>query len=162
MTSFVGGGLFTFPAQTSIQASTRHDHVAVVTGLYLAMTNVGAAFGSAVSGAIWSRTLIPELLRNLPPPYNNITVAEGIFGSPFVYAAQYPVGTPVRDGIIESYKTTQRLLCIVGACLCVPLIIFSLCIRNPQLTDEQSLARTGRDEDGSRERELSWWARLWM
>ena len=34
---------------------------------------------------------------------------------------------------------TQRLLCITGICLSVPLIAFGLCTRNPKLGKEQSL-----------------------
>jgi SIT family siderophore-iron:H+ symporter-like MFS transporter len=41
--------------------------------------------------------------------------------------------------MIDAYKHVQRLLTITGICLCIPLIAFSLCLRNPKLTDQQNL-----------------------
>ncbi|CAL3971964.1 unnamed protein product [Diplocarpon coronariae] len=151
----VAGGLFSYPAQASIQAATTHEHVAVITGLYLATYNVGSAFGNTVSGAIWTQTLIPTLIRNLPSPYNNVTMAQQIYGSPFEYAANYSIGTPLRDGIVESYRYTQKLLTITGICLCVPLIVFSLLIDNPKLGEEQSLPDA--EEPAALEGRAPWW-----
>ncbi|CAG8972102.1 hypothetical protein HYALB_00011234 [Hymenoscyphus albidus] len=149
----IAGGLFSYPAQASIQAATKRQHVAVITGLYLATFNIGNAFGNTISGAIWTQTLIPTLLKNLPPPYNNLTIAQGIYGSPFEYAANYTIGNPVRDGMVVSYRYTQKLLTITGICLCVPLIIFSLLIRNPKLSDEQSL----EDAEQPKVSTKPWW-----
>ncbi|KAH8592033.1 siderochrome-iron uptake transporter [Bisporella sp. PMI_857] len=151
----IAGGLFSYPAQASIQAATKHEHVAVITGLYLATYNIGSAFGNTVSGAIWTQTLIPTLLKNLPPPYNNMTIAEGIYGSPFEYATNYAIGTPLRDGMVVSYRHTQKLLTITGICLCVPLIVFSLLIHNPKLGDEQSLPDA--EEPIALEHRQPWW-----
>ncbi|KAF2813544.1 siderochrome-iron transporter-like protein Sit1 [Mytilinidion resinicola] len=151
----IAGGLFPYPAQASIQAATKHEHVAVITGLYLATYNIGSAFGNTVSGAIWTQTLIPTLLKNLPPPYNNMTIAQGIYESPFEYAINYPIGTPLRDGIVTSYRHTQRLLTVTGICLCVPLIFFSLLIRNPKLGKEQSLPDA--EEPIALEDRQPWW-----
>ena len=151
----IAGGLFSYPAQASIQAATKHEHVAVITGLYLATYNIGSAFGNTVSGAIWTQTLIPTLLKNLPPPYNNMTTAQGIYASPFVYATNYTIGTPLRDGIVESYRHTQKLLTITGTCLCLPLIVFSLLIQNPKLGDGQSLPNA--EEPTALENKKPWW-----
>lgn len=151
----IAGGLFSYPTQASIQAATMHEHVAVITGLYLATYNIGSAFGNTVSGAIWTQTLIPTLLKNLPSPYNNMTIAQSIYGSPFEYATNYSIGTPLRDGIITSYRYTQKLLTITGICLCVPLIIFSLLIRNPRLGEEQSLPDA--EEPIALEDRQPWW-----
>jgi SIT family siderophore-iron:H+ symporter-like MFS transporter len=51
----IAGGFFPYPAQASIQAATKHEHVAVITGIYLACYNIGSAFGNTVSGAIWTQ-----------------------------------------------------------------------------------------------------------
>lgn len=131
------GGLFPYPAQASIQAATQHEHLAVITGLFLACYNVGSALGNTVSGAIWTQVLPNQLEKNLNG-FGNSTLARATYASPFVVAASYPVGTDIRAGIINAYQYTQRLLCITGICLCVPLIAFSLCLRDPRLPDEQS------------------------
>ncbi|KKY25283.1 putative siderochrome-iron transporter sit1 [Phaeomoniella chlamydospora] len=132
------GGLFAYPTQASIQAAARHENFAVMTGLYLACYNVGSALGSAVSGAIWTQVL-PDQLSTRLAFTGNSTLAATIYGNPFIVTTEYPVGTDVRTAVIAAYQHTQRLLCITGICLCIPLIVFSLCLRNPKLGDEQSL-----------------------
>jgi len=132
------GGMFPYPAQASIQAATKHEHVAVITGLYLALYNVGSALGYTVSGAIWTQVLPGQLEQNLAQ-FGNSTLATAVYGNPFAVVAEYPIGTPIRTGIIQSYQYAQRILCITGLCLCVPLIVFACLLRNPRLGDEQSL-----------------------
>ncbi|KEF51568.1 MFS transporter, SIT family, siderophore-iron:H+ symporter [Exophiala aquamarina CBS 119918] len=132
------GGMFPYPAQASIQAATKHEHVAVITGLYLATYNIGSAFGNTVSGAIWTQVL-PSTLDDRLAVFGNSTLAAAVYANPFAVAAEFPVGTPERDAIIASYQHAQRLLTITGICLCVPLIFFASVLRNPKLTDTQSL-----------------------
>jgi SIT family siderophore-iron:H+ symporter-like MFS transporter len=112
-----------------------------VTALFLASYNIGSALGGTISGVIWAQTLLPELTSTL----GNATLAASIYADPFTFVLENPVGTPAREAVIDGYKHTQRLLCITGLCLTVPLIAFSLCIRNPKLTKEQSLADAEKD-----------------
>ncbi|KAH7402954.1 siderochrome-iron transporter Sit1 [Pyrenochaeta sp. MPI-SDFR-AT-0127] len=135
-----GGGLFPYPAMASIQAATRHEHVAIVTGLYLSCYNFGSSLGNAVSGAIWTQVLPRELEKHL----GNTTLAIEWYTSPFEKIPHHPVGTTERDAIIEAFKHVQRLLCITGAGLCVLLVFFSFVIQNPRLPDTQSM----EDADG--------------
>lgn len=133
----IAGGMFPYPAQASLQTGLRHEHLAVMTGIYLSLYNIGSALGGAVSGAIWTQVLPGELSKRLDPL--NGTLAELTFADPFIIAAEYPVGTPERDGVIDAYKYAQKILTITGICLCVPLIAFSFALRNPLLTDKQNL-----------------------
>ncbi|KAE9992485.1 hypothetical protein EG327_008874 [Venturia inaequalis] len=151
----IAGGLFPYPTLVSIQVATKKEHVAVITGLYLATYNIGSAFGNAVSGAIWTQTLVPTLLKNLPSPNNTVVVAQSIYGSPFEYVANYSVGSPMRDAIVLSYRHTQKLLTVTGICLCIPLIAFSLMVDDPRLTSEQSLP--GAETAEARENRRPWW-----
>jgi SIT family siderophore-iron:H+ symporter-like MFS transporter len=145
----IAGGMFPYPAQASLQVSLKHEHLAVMTGLYLATYNVGSALGGAVSGAIWTQVLPGELATRLAP-FNNDTLALTTYQNPFAVAAEYPVETPERQAIIEAYKHAQRLLTITGICLCVPLIAFAFTLRNPKLNDKQTLAEDPQigEEDG--------------
>ncbi|KAK4145595.1 major facilitator superfamily domain-containing protein [Dichotomopilus funicola] len=136
----LAGGMFPYPAQASLQAALKHEHLAVMTGLYLATYNLGSAFGGAVSGAIWTQVLPNDLDQRLTP-FNNATLAPLAYANPFVFIDEYPIGTPQRQAVIESYKHAQRLLTITGICLCVPLIAFAAVLRNPKLNDEQTLAQ---------------------
>lgn len=133
----IAGGMFPYPAQASIQSATQHEHVAIVTGLYLACYSIGSALGNCVSGAIWSQTLFQSLEANLAFQSNE-TLATAVYQSPVTVAVLYPVGDPIREAIIQSYQHLQRSLCIVGICLCVPLICFALLLRNPKLSEQQS------------------------
>ncbi|KAK4664326.1 ferrioxamine B transporter [Podospora pseudopauciseta] len=134
----IAGGMFPYPAQASLQVALKHENLAVMTGLYLATYNLGSAFGGAVSGGIWTQVL-PNQLAWRMEGFNNETLATSAYGNPFAFAKQYPVGTPERQALIDSYKYAQRLLTITGICLCVPLIAFASTLRNPKLNDEQTL-----------------------
>ncbi|EON96513.1 putative siderophore iron transporter 1 protein [Phaeoacremonium minimum UCRPA7] len=140
----IAGGMFPYPAQASLQASLKHEHLAVMTGLYLATYNIGSAFGNTVSGAIWTQVL-PFALEDRLSAINS-TLAASTYADPFTSAATYSVGTPERTAIIDAYQHTQRLLCIAGICLCVPLIGFAFTLRNPKLNDHQNLVEAPKDE----------------
>ncbi|WYZ35043.1 hypothetical protein EsH8_I_001319 [Colletotrichum jinshuiense] len=132
----LAGGLFAYPTQASIQASADREHVAVVTSLYLSVFNVGSALGNCLSGALWTQLLYPSLEANLAfQP--NATLAQAIYNSPFSTIEHYPVGGKIRDAIIESYSDVQRLLCIAGLCICVPMVGFAFALRNPKLSEER-------------------------
>ncbi|EAL86866.1 ferrioxamine B transporter [Aspergillus fumigatus] len=137
------GGLFPYPAQASVQVASKHKYLAVITGIYLATYNVGSALGNTISGAIWTQVLPGELENRL----GNATLAAEVYANPFAFTQVNPVGTPDRDAVILAYKHAQRLLCITGICLTVPLIAFSLCIRNPRLTKEQTLKEAEEIDD---------------
>ena len=139
------GGFFSYPAQASIQAATKHEHVAVITGIYLASYNIGSALGATVSGAIWSQVVPGELTRRL----GNATEANLWFASPLTQVLLYPVGTLERTAAIDAYKHVQKLLCITGICLSAVLIFFACAIRNPRLTKDQSLPDAERKGSGS-------------
>lgn len=128
-------GLFAYPTQASIQASATRDHVAILTGLYLSFYNVGSALGTCLSGTIWTQTLYPVLKANLAfQP--NAGLAKAIYENPFKIMPEYPVGTEIRGAIIDSYQYVQRLLCIAGIFICVPIIGFALALRNPKLSNK--------------------------
>ncbi|KAK4131020.1 MFS general substrate transporter [Trichocladium antarcticum] len=135
----IAGGMFPYPAQASLQAALKHEQLAVMTGLYLAIYNLGSAFGGAVSGAIWTQVLPGQLNERLAG-FGNATLTALAYNDPFTFASEYHVGTSERQAIIDSYKHAQRLLTITGICLCVPLIAFAAMLRNPKLNDEQTLA----------------------
>ncbi|KAH6894714.1 major facilitator superfamily domain-containing protein [Thelonectria olida] len=134
----IAGGMFPYPAQASLQAYVKHEHLAVMTGLYLATYNVGSALGNSVSGAIWSQVMPGTLEKNLRGI--NETLAVSAFADPFTAAIEWPMGTPEREAIVVSYRHVQKLLTITGICLCIPLIGFSLALRNPKLNEKQTLA----------------------
>ncbi|ODH50594.1 hypothetical protein GX48_03276 [Paracoccidioides brasiliensis] len=131
----IAAGLFSYPAQASIQAATNHEHVAVITGLYLACYHIGSALGNAISGTIWNQ-ILPGLLKSR---VGEEVDAGTIYANPFKFVGDHPVGTPIRDGVVDVYRGIQRLLCITGICLSVLLVAFALALRDPVLGKSQSL-----------------------
>lgn len=94
--------------------------VAVITGLFVASDYVGGAFGNTIAGAIWNQVLPSQLTANL----GNATEAMAVFADPFTYVALYSPDTPQRDAIAVSYRYVQKLICIVGICVCILQIGF--------------------------------------
>jgi SIT family siderophore-iron:H+ symporter-like MFS transporter len=42
----IAGGLFPYPVQALVQAASKHEHVAMITALYLTTYQIGSAIGS--------------------------------------------------------------------------------------------------------------------
>ncbi|KAG6026265.1 hypothetical protein E4U19_002683 [Claviceps sp. Clav32 group G5] len=135
----IAGGLVPYTAQASLQVNLKHEHLAVLTGIFLATYNIGSALGNTVSGAIWSQVL-PGKLNSLLNPLNS-TLGTTMYMNPLSTYTSYPIGTPERTAMVQSYQSVQKLLTITGICLCVPLILFAILLRNPRLDDRQTLAK---------------------
>ena len=133
----LAGGFFAYPTQASVQAATKHEHMAVLTGIYLGSYNIGSALGTCVSGAIWTQNLYPSLVDSLAFQ-SNATLARAVYESPFEVIPAYPIGTPERNAIVFSYRHVQRLLCITGICLAAPMIALAFLLRDPKLSTNQS------------------------
>lgn len=125
-----GAGFFTYTTQASIQASTgSHQNMAVITALYLATYNIGSAVGNAVSGAIWTNVLPQQLSKRLSDP----EMASAAYGSPFTFIITYTWETLERQAVVHAYRHVQKILCTVGVCFCVPLVLAALLLRNHKL-----------------------------
>lgn len=102
-----------------------------MTALYLSAYRVGSALGNTISGAIWTQVLPSQLAQR----FDNQTFAQEIYGDPFTFAATYPVGTVERGLVQEAYAYAQRVLCITGICLCIPILVCSIVVRNNYFGD---------------------------
>ncbi|EPQ26745.1 uncharacterized protein PFL1_05724 [Pseudozyma flocculosa PF-1] len=132
----LGGGILGVTLQVAAQVSVRHQDVAMVTAYVLLITEIGGACGTAVVGAIQTNVLPGYLDRFLPM----LSAAEraAIFASPTSYLATYPLGSPVRDGIVAAYNLYIHKLLIVSICLSVPPVLLSLALTNYRLNDKQN------------------------
>ncbi|CED82708.1 Predicted transporter (major facilitator superfamily) [Phaffia rhodozyma] len=133
----IAGGLFPYPAQALIRSATKRSHLAIITALYLSAYSIGSALGNTISGAIWTQVLPKYLAQELGPV--NSTLVASVYGDPFTFILSYPMSTPERQAVVLAYQHTQRLLCITGICLCVPLLGCVSVVRNPYLGEKQSL-----------------------
>ncbi|CAM0141654.1 hypothetical protein VKS41_000762 [Umbelopsis sp. WA50703] len=149
----VGGGLFPYPVQALVQASTKHEHVAMITALYLTTYQIGSAIGNSISGAIWTNTLPAQLAQNLGSL--NASLADIAYSSPFTFIAEYPMGTPERTAVIDAYNHSQKLLTITGTCLAIPVIIAALLLGNPRLGDTQALENAESSSENQLDEQVS-------
>lgn len=152
-----GAGFFTYPTQASIQAVTDHEHMAVVTSLYLASYYIGSALGGSISGAIWTQVL-PKRITTEFAQFNNSTLATYAYGSPYSFILDYTWGTPEREALVIAYREVQRLLLITGTCLCVPLVVFALLLHNPKLKSAQNLFDEKSDVSNEEEAVKKTWS----
>ncbi|CCH61591.1 hypothetical protein TBLA_0F00470 [Henningerozyma blattae CBS 6284] len=129
----VVGGLqllfFITPLTVITQASVSSADMANVTALILTFDNIGTGIGAAVSGAIWTQTLYKELFKRM----KNKTLAKKAYSSPLSFIANYSWGTPVRNIMVESYRSVQRYEIIVAISFCAPLVLLTFALRDINL-----------------------------
>lgn len=158
----IGGGMVNVPTQLGIQASASHGDVAAATAIFLAIVEIGGAFGQAVSGAVWTASLPRKLAQYLPPVAQ--ADAAKIFGN-LTLAASYPVGSPERIAINRSYQETMKTLLIISACLCATLLPLSLLMRNyglysmDQKVKGKVIGQSNRTDAVHGPRRWRWWQR---
>ncbi|PBK97679.1 MFS general substrate transporter [Armillaria gallica] len=138
----IGRSFYMNAGQVAVQSLARRQDVAVAVGIILAVTSLGGAIGSAISGAIWNNTLPSRLVENLPDDYKD--QASTIFSSIKV-AMKYARGTDVRDAIVLSYKQVQRILAIVAFAVMIPNLVLMFFIRDVKLSNDMTLVDHGED-----------------
>lgn len=145
-----GAGFFTYTTQVSIETCTNHEYMAVVLSLYLATYNIGSAIGNSISGAIWTQTMYKEIVKQMEKLGVDTSEAATAYSSPIGWIATNTWGTPARRAVALAYAHIQRKMCIVAVCLCVPLLVCALLLRNHKLLSVQSLDEAHRDELGEK------------
>ncbi|KAG1809750.1 major facilitator superfamily domain-containing protein [Suillus plorans] len=142
-----GGGFAAVSSQVGAQASVPHTDVAIITAIVLLVTEIGGAVGNACAGAIWSNTM-PSNLEKYLPSLSAEERAE-LFGS-IRSAASYPLGHPIREGVINAYDDTMKIMVTTATILSVIPILLALAMPNWYLGDKQNAIDaadlTGRSE----------------
>lgn len=137
----VGGGFMTAAPLVVAQASVPHSEMAIVTGFFLLVLELGSSIGSAVVGAV-QKQLRGQLQTSLAGVVN-ATVVEAIYEQGAVAAAMFPVGSPVRTGIIAAWTKNMHSLLIGAIVIGAFDIILAVFIPNKVLPDKQNF----EDED---------------
>jgi MFS family permease len=130
-----GGGFAAVSSQVGAQASVHHADVGIITAVVLLLTEIGGAVGNACAGAIWSNTM-PDNLEKYLPWLTDEQRAE-LFGS-ITSAASYPLGDPVREGVISAYDDTMKIMVTLATVLSVIPILLALAMPNWYLGDMQN------------------------
>lgn len=131
----VCGGIWAMTAPLAIMTTVTHQELAVVLALHSMFGSIGQAIGFAVSGAIWTNELPGRLYYELPDSAK--AQSRVIFGK-ITEQMRYPIGNPVRDGVIRAYAYVQRHMVIAG-CAFLPAIIVCVVVwRNLPLDKKQT------------------------
>ncbi|KAL1889435.1 hypothetical protein Sste5346_008919 [Sporothrix stenoceras] len=138
----LGGGFMTASTLVVAQAAVPHEEVAIVTGFYLLVLEVGSSIGSAVVGAV-QKQLRGELQANLAGVVN-ATIIETIYAEGAVAAVQFPLGSAVRTGIIKAWSSNMHSLLIGAVVIAAFDVILSFCLPDKVLPDKQNFSD---DED---------------
>lgn len=112
------GGILAMTSHIAIFSTVSHQEIAVVYAIYGLFGSIGAAIGFAISGAIWTNVLPQKLEEFLPAGSKNLT--SSIYNN-LETQLSYPMGSPIRDAIIEAYSDVQRKMVIAGGCF-IPLL----------------------------------------
>jgi len=118
------GGIWAMTGPLAIMASVDHQELAVVLAIYGMFGSIGQAVGFAVSGSIWTNDLPRELNEHLPVGSKNESMA--IYGD-ITKQMEFPIGNPIRDGVVDAYGAVQREMVIAG-CAFLPFIIVSVLV----------------------------------
>ena len=123
----VGGSIFILVMQVAILAAVDHQHVAAVLALLSVVGTIGNAMGATISGAIWTNTFEKALERNLPA--SSLPDLGSIYED-LDKQLSYPVGSPTRLAIQETYGYAQTRMLAAGTGIMALSFISILLIRN--------------------------------
>lgn len=156
----LGGGIMGVTLQVAAQVSVPHQDVAMVTAFVLLLTEIGGACGSAIGGSVMTNSLPTKLANRLP----ELSAAEisAIYASGGI--TTYPLGSPVRDGIIAAWSDYMHILLIIAAVISAIPIVLAVLLTDRRLTDSQNCVteeladgtsphRRVEQEEGAREHE---------
>ena len=125
-----GMGTLIIAMQVTVMAVASQQRIPALIATETLMADIGAALGSAISGAIWADVFPRKLAQFLPP--ENIDLAPEIFSSLFVQLSYAP-GSAIRDAINMAYSASLRYMLITALCLYAACMFCILCWKNVEL-----------------------------
>ncbi|CRG82680.1 Siderophore iron transporter mirB [Talaromyces islandicus] len=128
----IGGSVFIMVEQLAILAAVDHQHVAAALALLNVVGTVGDAAGSTICAVIWTNTFEKALIQNLP--------ASAMPRLDLIYERldiqlSYPVGSPTRKAIQNSYGYAQTRMLAAGTGLMAVTFAWVLMIRDIHLNE---------------------------
>ncbi|ORX37004.1 major facilitator superfamily domain-containing protein [Kockovaella imperatae] len=132
----MGGGFAATCIQVAAQAAVSHADVATVTAILLLLTEVGNSVGSAISTAVWTSTMPREIAKHVPST-NNTLLYE--LYEDMEAVVLYPLGSPVREGVISAYQSVMLRLCLASVIISIlPIVACVFLIKDIRLTRAQN------------------------
>lgn len=126
----IGGSVFILVEQLAVLAAADHQHVATVLALLNVVGTVGNAAGSTICAAIWTHTFRDALAARLP--------ASAMPDIDLIYEdlakqVSYPINSPERLAIQQSYAYSQTRMLAVGTGLMGLCIFWTIMIKDIDL-----------------------------
>ncbi|RMD41972.1 hypothetical protein DV735_g3162, partial [Chaetothyriales sp. CBS 134920] len=121
--------------QVGAVAAVNHRQVAAAIGILGVSGYIGNALGDTIQGAIWTNSLPGELKKRLPDDLK--PKWDDIYGD-IQEQLSFPMGSPARTAIIDSYAVAQTRMLIAGTVsafvmLCLITILKDIKLKeNPQ------------------------------
>jgi SIT family siderophore-iron:H+ symporter-like MFS transporter len=82
---------------------------------------------------------VPSKIEQYFAPLN-ATLGQQAYADPFTFATEWAMGTPERAAVARAQDEAQRLIVIVGTCVCALGLLTSIfLITNVRLPDTQSI-----------------------
>lgn len=128
----VGGSTLGLCQLIAVLAIAEHGDVAAVLAMLGLFGYMGGAVGNSISGAIWTNTLPKALERLLPKTAQDD--ARAIFDD-LSKQLSYPMGSPVRDAIIQAYALAQSRILLTGTLIMVLAFVCVLFIKNIKVSE---------------------------
>lgn len=134
-----GEAFLTRLMSVSAQTCTNHEFMATVTAMFTALYQMGYALGNCVAGAIWTQTMYKNIRDEMVKNGIDPSLAKVAYATPYVFIKSNKWGSEARISVVMAYAKVQKNLCIVGVCLCAPVLLLILFLRDHKLTEGQSL-----------------------
>lgn len=132
----LASGTIVLCMNVGVVATVQHADIAATVALLGVSSYIGSAVGSAVSGAIWTN-ILPNKLEQLLPTSAKAEASD-IYGS-LQHQLSYPVGSAVRNAIVEAYASTQTWMLTAGTAIAGVALALALMIRNIDLEEREQV-----------------------
>ncbi|KAG0047692.1 hypothetical protein BGZ83_007300 [Gryganskiella cystojenkinii] len=147
-------GMANVAAIIAITGSVAKADVATVIGASRVLNSFGYAFGSALSGGIWTQYLPARLAKHIVGEYDENLAMNDYFE----YIKNMTATDPIKKAqLVEAYADAQMLLLIIGMCIAVPVAIITFFMRDIDLRkkDEEEEGDAVKVDDRKVEGEIT-------
>lgn len=154
-----GGAFSVVGSRVASQAAVPHQDVALAISLLSLWSKIGSAIGSAIVAVIWTSQMPKQLHQHLPSSATEKDITK-IFNNVKAARELYSYDSPMRQGIIEAYRSTLYYALAPALALAfIPLV--AACFQTNFYLGKQQNAVTNVGNDGlplkeeAREREAA-------
>ncbi|KAG0018397.1 hypothetical protein BGZ82_000457 [Podila clonocystis] len=140
------GGMAAIASSVAVTGVVARKDLATVIGATQLMGSFGSAFGSALSGGIWTQYLPGRLAMHITGPYDESLA----MNDPLVYIPSLDALT--RRQLIEAYSDSQKLMSIISCSIAVLACVCAFMMQHVDLKQDQE--QQDRIANGTHEKQI--------